>query len=90
MLHFVFPGSTSEGALQQIKQGKKVRWKVKINMGIFAQIQSAILFTIKVVALFEGDPNGVGKAWYPLYEGGFAKGVPNKYEGDNVSHTLRI
>ena len=48
------------------------------------------LFTIKVVALFEGDPNGVGKAWYPLYEGGFAKGVPNKYEGDNVYRTLRI
>ena len=62
----------------------------KQNMRIFAQIQSAILFAIKVVALFEGDPNGVGKAWYPLYEGGFAKGVPNKYEGDNVYQTLRI
>ena len=49
-------------------------------MQIFAQIQLAILFTIKVVALFEGDPNGIGKAWYPLYEGGFAKGVLNKYE----------
>ena len=48
------------------------------------------MFTFKVVALFEGDPNGVGKAWYPLYEGGFAKGVPNKYEGDNVYQTLRI
>ena len=47
------------------------------------------MFTIKVVALFEGDPNGIGKAWYPLYEGGFAKGVPNKYEGDNVYQTLR-
>jgi len=46
--------STSLGALQQIKQGKKV------------------------VALFEGDKNGEGKAWYPLYEGGFAKGIPNK------------
>merc|ERR1711971_669268 len=46
--------STSHGALQQIKQGKKV------------------------VALFEGDENGEGKAWYPLYEGGFAKGIPNK------------
>jgi len=46
--------STSHGALQQIKQGKKV------------------------VALFEGDKNGEGKAWYPLYEGGFAKGIPNK------------
>merc|ERR1712088_1285905 len=46
--------STSHGALQQIKQGKKV------------------------VALFEGDENGVGKAWYPLYDGGFAKGIPNK------------
>jgi len=54
ILLFLASGSTSEGALQQIKQGKKV------------------------VALFEGDPNGVGKAWYPLYEGGFAKGVPNK------------
>jgi len=46
--------SISRGALQQIKQGKRV------------------------VALFEGDENGEGKAWYPLYEGGFAKGVPNK------------
>jgi len=31
-----------------------------------------------VVALFEGDENGVGMAWYPLYDGGFAKGIPNK------------
>merc|ERR1712037_924230 len=46
--------SSSFGALQQIKQGKKV------------------------VALFEGDENGIGMAWYPLYDGGFAKGIPNK------------
>merc|ERR1712130_233250 len=32
----------------------------------------------KVQYLFEGDKNGVGTAWYPLYDGGFSEGIPNK------------
>ena len=69
----LFLVSTSLGALQQIKQGKKVGL-----MGRWTTTNSEWYLGVKVVALFEGDKNGEGKAWYPLYEGGFAKGIPNK------------